>query len=164
MKYLFMLLACLLFAGCQSGVFTHDVTSEKKPWTHENFPNSSEEFSFVIIPDRAGGERDGGIFPDAIKKANMFRPDFIITVGDLINGMMNRKYQTHDFIRAQQRELAQFTAKSEVPFFHVVGNHDICRTRPGFPRANETTREVWEENCGTHTYYKIGRASCRERV
>ena len=55
-------------------VFTHNVTSEKKPWTHENFLNDPDEFSFVIIPDRAGGERRG-VFPAAIKKANMLRPD-----------------------------------------------------------------------------------------
>ena len=134
--------------------FKHDVTSEKKPWTHENFLNDPEDFSFVVIPDRAGGERRG-IFPQAIKKANMLRPHFIITVGDLIEGQMKRQRQDHDYLRAQWKELNGYTATSNAPFFHVVGNHDICRTRPGFPRANETSREVWEENCGTHTYYSF---------
>ena len=135
-------------------VFKHDVTSQKKPWTHENFLNSPDEFSFVIIPDRCGSERRG-IFPQAVKKANMLRPEFIMTVGDLIEGQMWESRQDHEFLRGQWRELNSITSTSEAPFFHVVGNHDICRTRPGFPRANETTREVWEENCGTHTYYSF---------
>ena len=135
-------------------VFTHNVTSEKKPWTHENFLNDPDEFSFVIIPDRTGGERRG-IFPEAIKKANMLRPEFIMTVGDLIDGMLKKDRQTHDYLRKQWKELKRYTATSEAPFFYVVGNHDIGRTRPGFPRANETTREVWEENCGAQTYYSF---------
>lgn len=153
----FAIITCLgvcfaLLAG--DTTFKHDVTSEKKPWTHENFLNDPDEFSFIIIPDRAGSERRG-IFPQAIKKANMLRPEFIMTVGDLIEGQMWKERQDHDFIRGQWKELNSFTAVSQAPFFHVVGNHDICRTRPGFPRANETTREVWEENCGTHTYYSF---------
>ncbi len=147
------LLCCTVVSAAEPS-FKHDVTSEKKPWTHENFLNDPDEFSFVIIPDRTGGERRG-IFPAAIKKANMFRPHFIMTVGDLVEGQMKRARQDHDFLRAQWKELNKFTAGSEAPFFHVVGNHDICRTRPGFPRANETSREVWEENCGKHTYYSF---------
>ena len=155
MKFLSVVSVVLAFAAAMAEpVFKHDVTSEKKPWTHENFLNDPDDFSFVIIPDRAGGERRG-IFPDAIKKANMLRPDFIMTVGDLIEGQMKRDHQDHDYLRKQWKELNSYTAKSEAPFFHVVGNHDICRTRKGFPRANETSREVWEENCGPHTYYSF---------
>ncbi|MBE6400009.1 MAG: hypothetical protein E7041_07715 [Lentisphaerae bacterium] len=147
------LLACAAVMAAEPS-FRHDVTSEKKPWTHENFRNDPDEFSFAIIPDRAGSERRG-IFPEAIKKANMLCPEFIMTVGDLIEGQMWKSRQDHEFMRGQWKELNSYTATSEAPFFHVVGNHDICRTRPGFPRANETTREVWEENCGTHTWYSF---------
>ncbi len=142
--------------GLQAGNanFEHNVTTEKKPWTHENFLNDSQEFSFAIIPDRAGGERKG-IFPKAIERANLLRPEFIICVGDLIQGMMNKNYQTHDHLREQWKELRQFTESSEAPFFYLVGNHDIARTRPNFPRANETSREVWKENFGAQTYYSF---------
>ena len=152
-----MTLQCLLVCAALMAaepVFRHDVTSEKKPWTHENFLNDPNEFTFIIIPDRSGSERRG-IFPQAIQKANMLRPEFIMTVGDLMEGQMWESRQDHEFLRGQWRELNGYTAKSDAPFFHVVGNHDICRTRPGFPRANETTREVWEENCGKQTYYSF---------
>ena len=155
-KTIFAVAGALMCAAVMAAepVFKHNVTSEKKPWTHENFLNDPDEFSFVIIPDRAGAERRG-IFPAAIKKANMLRPEFIMTVGDLIEGQMKKDHQDHDYLRAQWKELKSYTATSQAPFFYVVGNHDICRTRPGFPRANETSREVWEENCGNQTYYSF---------
>ncbi len=76
-----------------------------------------------------------------------------MTVGDLIQGQMNKKHQDHEYLRKQWRELVKFTGKSKSPFFYLVGNHDIARTRKGFPRSNETSREVWEEFLGKHTYY-----------
>ncbi len=145
----FIFAAC---TACGGDVFKHEVVTEKKPWTHERFQNSPENFSFIIIPDRTGGERKG-VFPEAIRKANMLFPEFILTVGDLIRGQMDRNFQDHEFLRAQWRELESFTAKSAAPFFHVVGNHDIARTRKGFPRSNETSREVWTEFRGERTYY-----------
>ncbi|MBE6399104.1 MAG: hypothetical protein E7041_03060 [Lentisphaerae bacterium] len=148
-----LLFAAVAVTAADAG-FKHDVTSEKKPWTHENFQNDPDEFSFIIIPDRTGSERPG-VFPEAIRKANLFHPEFIMTVGDLIQGQMDRRHQDHEHLREQWRELNKFTAASAAPFFHIVGNHDICRTREGFPRSNETSREVWEENCGTHTYYSF---------
>ena len=51
-----MLLLSVLTAGAAE-LFTHDVKTEKKPWTHTNFQNRADEFSFIIIPDRTGGER-----------------------------------------------------------------------------------------------------------
>ena len=152
-KYnLLFLLGLMLLAGCASKDFTHDVTGEKKPWTHENFNTDDGKFSFVIIPDRTGDERPG-VFPEAIKKANMLQPDFIMTVGDLIQGQMDIRYQSHDYLREQWKELVSFTSKSQAPFFYLVGNHDIARTREGFPLSNETSKEVWQEFAGNHTYY-----------
>ncbi len=142
----------VMMAVCGAEVFKHEVTTEKKPWTHENFQNAPENFSFIILPDRTGGERKG-VFPEAVRKANLLYPEFILTVGDLIKGQMNRNYQDHEHLRKQWRELEKFTAKSTAPFFHIVGNHDICRTRKGFPRSNETSREVWTEFRGERTYY-----------
>lgn len=146
-----------LFAAAIAGVlaageFQTELTGEKKPWTHERFLNEKSRFTFIIVPDRTGNERPG-VFQEAIRKANLLQPHFIITVGDLIQGMMDKDFQSAEHLRAQWRELTAITARSEAPFFYVVGNHDICRTRPGFPRANETSRKVWEEFLGDRTYY-----------
>ena len=77
---LLSIMVTLVISGCVKSNFSHGVTGEKKPWTHENFNADDGKFSFVIIPDRTGDERPG-IFPEAIKKANMLQPDFIMTVG-----------------------------------------------------------------------------------
>ena len=151
-KYLFLLMASAAFVLGAGENFKHSLPDGKKPWTHENFIAGAEKFSFVILPDRTGSERPG-VFEEAIKKANMLQPDFILTVGDNIQGATNKNKQSIKDLREQWQELANFTAKSQAPFFYLVGNHDISYTRPGFPRANENSKAVWEEFAGKNTYY-----------
>ena len=146
-------LLLILTAGAAE-LFTHDVKTEKKPWTHTNFQNRADGFSFIIIPDRTGGERKKGIWAEALKKANMFHPDFIITVGDLIEGINKPHLLTKERMEAQVSELRKITEKSAAPFFYLAGNHDISRTRKGFPKVNEMGAEIWKENFGV-TYYSF---------
>jgi hypothetical protein len=83
---------------------------------------------------------------------NLLHPEFVMSVGDLIEG-----YPIADR-RAQQIELTNMTSKVEAPFFYVVGNHDIGRSRahpPGFERANEETTALWKEFYGENTYYSF---------
>ena len=147
------LLLSVLTAGAAE-LFTHDVKTEKKPWTHTKFQNQADDFSFIIIPDRTGGERRKGIWAGALEKANMFNPDFIITVGDLIEGINKPHLLTRENMEAQVNELLKITEKSSAPFFYLAGNHDISRTRKGFPKVNEMGAEIWKENFGT-TYYSF---------
>ena len=107
---------------CGSGRLQAWSYRRKKPWSNENFP-SNDDFHFIIIPDRAGGERKG-IFEQGLLKAARLRPDFIMSVGDLIDGMWKRDI---DLFRAQWTELKSMVNKVEMPFFYVVGNHDINR-------------------------------------
>ncbi len=144
----------LAAAAGAKDIFRHEVKSAKKPWTHEKFLNSNARFSFIIVPDRTGSERPG-VFPEAIKKANLFQPEFIISVGDLIQGPTEILEQSPYHLRKQWKELLSFTEKSEAPFFYVPGNHDISRTREGFPRANEDSAMVWKEFAGDAYYYFI---------
>ena len=91
---------CCLMAQAN---FSHDIKSEKRPWTHENFLDSPDEFHFAIVSDRTGGHRPG-IFPDAMKKLNMLRPEFVICVGDLIEGINKPHECNHDNMRKQWKE------------------------------------------------------------
>ena len=51
-----------------SDIFTHSVTTEKKPWTHLNFGDrGGKDFSFGIISDRTGRPTPG-VFEGAIEK------------------------------------------------------------------------------------------------
>ena len=66
--------------------FTHSVTTEKKPWTHLNFGDrQGMDFTFGIISDRTGRPTPG-VFEGAIEKFNRLRPEFVISVGDFIEG------------------------------------------------------------------------------
>ena len=65
--------------------FKHSVHTEKKPWTDKDFLNNPKDFQFAIVADRTGGPR-AGVFPKAVSKLNELRPEFVITVGDLIQG------------------------------------------------------------------------------
>ena len=153
-KILLAVFSLLALSVAANEVFKHSLPAGKKPWTHEKFLNDSGKFTFVIIPDRTGNERPG-VFADAVKKANMLQPDFIITVGDIIQGPTHIKRQSPAHLREQWKELLSITEKSAAPFFYVAGNHDISRTRPGFPRANEDSSMVWKEFAGNNTYYSF---------
>lgn len=155
MRKIFILSIMLfaLLANSQDN-FKHTLGQGKKPWTHEKFNASKGKFSFAIIPDRTGSERPG-VFEQAIEKANMLQPDFIMTVGDLIQGPTNKQKQSPEHLRVQWKELASFTAKSQAPFFYIVGNHDVSRSRAGFPLANENSSLVWKEFAGKNTYYSF---------
>ncbi len=44
-----------------------------------------DAFRFAIVADLTGGERPG-VFADAVGKLNMLQPEFVMSVGDLIEG------------------------------------------------------------------------------
>ena len=155
MHKIFFLMFLLFTVAANAGEnFKHSLPAGKKPWTHENFIAGDEKFTFVIIPDRTGSERPG-VFEQAIKKANMLQPDFIMTVGDLIQGPTHIKKQSPEHLREQWKELVGFTSKSQAPFFYIPGNHDISINRKGFPRANDDSTMVWKEFAGPNTYYSF---------
>ena len=102
-------------------VFTTDVSTENTPWTHLNFDNDPSTFRFAIVSDRSGGAREG-VFEDAVQKLNWLRPEFVMSVGDLIDGTSGRDSLELD------RQWAEHFDRIEplrMPFFHIPGNHDI---------------------------------------
>ena len=65
--------------------FAHELKSEAKPWTSERFLDDPQEFHFAIIGDLTGGERKG-IYAKAVTALNLLRPEFVMSVGDLVAG------------------------------------------------------------------------------
>ena len=55
------------------------------PWTDLQFRNDPDAFQFAIVTDRTGGLR-AGVFPDGVRKADLLQPEFVMSVGDLIQG------------------------------------------------------------------------------
>ena len=120
---------------------TKDVQDEK-PWTNENFKGSDDEFQFVIIGDRTGGANAEGTFDLAMSQINLLQPEFVINVGDLIEGYPEDK----DDLINMWDEADQMTGKLEMPFFRTIGNHDV---------STPLTKEVYLERYGSDYYYFV---------
>ena len=144
----FVLACIVLQSGCSTthsgssdAVFHYDraAVPEAKPWTSENFKNDPDEFQFVIIGDRTGGANAQGTFEIAMDQINLLQPEFVINVGDVIEGYSDNKAELH----AEWDEVDGMLKKLEMPFFRTAGNHDI---------ANDTAKQVWLERHGA-TYY-----------
>ena len=110
-----------------------------KPWTSTEFQNDPEEFQFVIIGDRTGGANVSGTFALAIDQLNLLQPEFVINVGDVIEGYSDDKAELH----AEWDEMDGMLEKLAMRLFRTPGNHDI---------ANETAKEVWLERHGATRY------------
>lgn len=147
--------AALSVMALAGGDFGHGLGEGVKPWTSERFLDDPQEFHFAIIGDRTGAERKG-FFGKAMACLNLLRPEFTICVGDLVagGGVPEPK------LREQWTELKDFIARLEMPFFHVVGNHDIWTGFTGMTPARQTSIDLWKENCGTNTYYSFRYKGC----
>jgi hypothetical protein len=112
---------------------------EATPWTSEDFKNDTDNFQFAVIGDRTGGADRRGIFDRAMDQLNLLQPEFVINVGDLIEGYTNDRAK----LAAQWDQVDGMLSKLEMPFFRTIGNHDS---------GNDVMVEVWDERHGP-TYY-----------
>ena len=146
-KEAILLAGIVLLVGCRSqkpegtSVFHFDesAVSEATPWTSVDFNDSSENFRFAVIGDRTGGADHRGIFDRAMDQLNLLQPDFVINVGDLVEGYS----QDPTKLAAQWDQVDHMLSKLEMPFFRTVGNHDL---------SNDTMVGVWRTRHGP-TYY-----------
>src|SRR2546423_147826 len=58
---------------------------ERNPWTGTTLNNQPDEFQFAIVSDRTGGHR-ARVFSQAVARLNLLQPEFVLSVGDLIEG------------------------------------------------------------------------------
>ena len=113
-----------------------------KPWTEKAIQNNPGEFQFVIIGDRTGGANALKTFQLAMPQINLLQPEFVINVGDLIEGYSDQATE----LNAEWSEADSVLNVLDMPFFKTPGNHDI---------ANETAREVWLNRYGATYYYFV---------
>lgn len=111
------------------------------PWSSLELNNDPCQFQFAIVTDRTGGHRPG-VFLDGVKKLNLLQPEFVMSVGDLIEGY------TEDLteLNRQWEEFDGFIDQLEMPFFYVPGNHDI---------TNKVMEDLWLERFGKTHYFFI---------
>ena len=112
-----------------------------KPWTAKKFKNKPRNFQFAIIGDRTGGANVEETFKIAMGQINLLQPEFVINVGDVIEGYSDDKKELH----AEWDEFDEILNTLEMPFFRTPGNHDI---------SNKTAQQVWRERHGA-TYYSF---------
>ncbi|MEX0844089.1 MAG: metallophosphoesterase [Balneolaceae bacterium] len=124
---------------CLAVLITHSVHAQKKVSVSDKEVNQSENiFRFAIMGDRTGGMRPG-IFARAAEKVNIMQPEFILSVGDLVDG-----YTTEPEVwNAQWEEFDAIINKMDMPFYYVPGNHDI---------SNDLLRDVWVKRHGSPYY------------
>ncbi|MFC1834471.1 metallophosphoesterase family protein [Thermodesulfobacteriota bacterium] len=124
-------------------VFSYDKTAitNLKPWTAKKFRNDPNNFQFAIIGDRSGGANVQHTFKLAMDQLNLLQPEFVINVGDLIEG-----YAKDNELRKQWKEAEGFTGKLQMPFFYTRGNHDV---------SFSGGKDGWNERFGVGYYYFI---------
>lgn len=141
-RLLFLLLTffCIQAGFAQKPVFIVDSTAIN-PWTKRPFENNPDNFQFAIVTDRTGGHRDG-VFEKAVEKLNKLHPEFVMCVGDLIEGYTKDQKE----IDRQWAEWDDILGKLKMRFFALPGNHDI---------SNEVMRKVWLERYGKAWYHFV---------
>jgi hypothetical protein len=131
--------AALASSGSRAPRPELDFRREKlNPVTHLRLNNDPAEFQFAIVSDRTGGHRPE-VFTRAIDQINLLQPEFVVSVGDLIEGYTNDAKEAG----RQWREFQGMVSRLQMPFFYVPGNHDI---------TNETQAGLWKEKFGRSWY------------
>lgn len=107
--------------------------------SHDRFANDPDSFQFVIVSDNTGGARTG-VFASAVDKINLLQPEFVISVGDLIEGYS----ESSDILAAQWAEFESMVGRIEAPFFYTPGNHDY---------SNNVMADLWAKKFGRSYYH-----------
>ncbi len=114
------------------------------PWTGAAPLRSDGDFDFVVVTDRTGEHRDGVFEGEMPPKVNLVRPEFVMSVGDLIEGYTTDRAE----LAAQWDGIDAAAKKLAMPFFYVPGNHDM---------SNAVMAEVWKERLGPSYYHFVYR-------
>ncbi len=131
------------FAGCAGSDLKIQQSGHVNPWTHLNLYNASDNFQFAIVSDRTGGHRPG-VFADAVEKLNLLKPEFVISIGDLIEGYTEDNAE----LERQWQEFDGLANRLQMPFFYLPGNHDI---------SNQVMADKWRQRLGSSYYHFVYR-------
>jgi len=112
---------------------------DKNPWTSLKLNNDPNQFTFAVVSDRTGGHREK-VFSRAVQQVNWLQPQFVLSVGDLIEGYTVKE----ETIDGEWNEFDGYVKRFEMPFFYVPGNHDL---------TNKTMVTKWGERYGKRYYH-----------
>ena len=103
--------------------------------------STAQVFRFAVVGDRTGGAT-GQVFEEILKEIELLDPDFVMSVGDLIEG-----YQTDSTVMHAQWDTILATIRTlPAKFYFTPGNHEL---------ENETDRRIYEQRTGFKRYYSF---------
>lgn len=108
-----------------------------KPWSILPPPRPGT-LRFAVIGDNTGVARPG-VFDQALKQIRWLQPDFIMSVGDFIEGYTEDKAE----IDRQWTAIEKSVTDCGIPFLYMVGNHDM---------NNAETKAAWTARRGAPYY------------
>jgi len=119
-------------------------------------PAEGEGFVFGVFGDRTGGPPEGiNILADAVRDVNLFEPDLVMTVGDLVNG-----YNQPAEWLVQAREYKTVMSELQCPWFPVAGNHDVYWRPVNDPNKPRTEHEAHYEQHFGPLWYSFEHKNC----
>jgi hypothetical protein len=75
----------------------------------------------------------------AVNRLNMLRPEFVMSIGDLIEGGS----EDVEVVEGEWAEFLAFVDKMQMKFFFVAGNHDL---------SNPLMHDIWRKHFGPEWY------------
>lgn len=113
------------------------------PWYGDlSVLDSSRDYSFAILSDRTGMAVHGK-FEQALELVKRLQPEFVISVGDLVEGYCLHTEEAHE----QWNYIDNIVEDVGLPVLQTVGNHDY---------SNDVMSTVWRERKG-YEYYAVRR-------
>jgi predicted phosphodiesterase len=106
--------------------------------TESDLPLTKPPIRFAIIGDRTGSNI-AGIYEQVVREVEQMRPDFVMTVGDQIQGYTEDTVS----VNAQWDEYFDIVKKLTMPLYITPGNHDI---------TNDKMLPIYEKRVGRPNY------------
>lgn len=116
MKYIRLNLLLIAFSFISSYAYSQEDSKNR-------MIREEPKVRFAVLADRTGGE-DRGIFKKIIGQMNTLSPDFVVSIGDVIDG-----YTTDEsYLNRLWNEFDSLTQTIKVPFYIAPGNHDVSNS------------------------------------
>lgn len=120
LKRFFVISIAAVLAGIPLSVFSQSDAKRGPQFTVMASQPSMPRVRFAILGDRTG-EHVEGIYEQAVAEINRIHPDFVMTVGDQIEGYTE---DTATLV-SQWQEYFNIIKSLTVPIYITPGNHDI---------------------------------------